>query len=38
MSLGYDGKRYILVAFDHRGSFTKRFAIQGDPSPGRNQT
>jgi myo-inositol catabolism protein IolC len=28
--LGYDGKLYIL-AFDHRGSFTKRFGIEGDP-------
>ena len=32
MSLGYDGKLYIL-AFDHRGSFTKRFGIEGDPTP-----
>ncbi len=32
MSLGYDGKLYIL-AFDHRGSFIKRFGIQGDPTP-----
>jgi len=32
MSLGYDGKLYIL-AFDHRGSFIKRFGIEGDPSP-----
>src|SRR5947209_9061340 len=32
MDLGYDGKLYIL-AFDHRGSFTKRFGIEGDPSP-----
>ncbi len=31
MSLGYDGKLYIL-AFDHRGSFTKRFGIEGDPT------
>jgi myo-inositol catabolism protein IolC len=31
MALGYDGKLYIL-AFDHRGSFTKRFGIEGDPS------
>ena len=31
MSLGYDGKLFIL-AFDHRGSFTKRFGIEGDPS------
>ena len=32
MSLGYDGKLYIL-AFDHRGSFIKRFGIEGDPTP-----
>jgi myo-inositol catabolism protein IolC len=32
MGLGYDGKLYIL-AFDHRGSFTKRFGIEGDPPP-----
>ena len=33
MSLGYDGKLYIL-AFDHRGSFQKKmFGIQGDPTP-----
>jgi len=32
MGLGYDGKLYIL-AFDHRGSFTKRFGIEGDPAP-----
>lgn len=32
MSLGYDGKLYIL-AFDHRGSFTKRFGIEGEPTP-----
>jgi len=31
MGLGYDGKLYIL-AFDHRGSFTKRFGIEGDPA------
>ena len=30
MALGYDGKLYIL-AFDHRGSFTKRFGIE-DPA------
>ncbi len=30
-TLGYDGKLYIL-AFDHRGSFTKRFGIEGDPT------
>jgi myo-inositol catabolism protein IolC len=32
MGLGYDGHLYIL-AFDHRGSFTKRFGIEGEPSP-----
>ncbi len=32
MGLGYDGKLYIL-AFDHRGSFTKRFGVEGDPTP-----
>lgn len=32
MGLGYDGKLYIL-AFDHRGSFVKRFEIEGDPTP-----
>lgn len=31
MNLGYDDKLYIL-AFDHRGSFTKRFGIEGDPT------
>jgi myo-inositol catabolism protein IolC len=32
MTLGYDGKLYIL-AFDHRGSFQKKmFGITGDPS------
>src|SRR5215210_8859218 len=32
MSLGYDGKLYIL-AFDHRGSFQKKwFAIEGEPT------
>jgi 5-dehydro-2-deoxygluconokinase len=31
MDLGYDGKLYIL-AFDHRGSFQKRFfGIEGEP-------
>jgi hypothetical protein len=34
MDLGYDGKLYIL-AFDHRGSFTKRFGIEADPRPRR---
>jgi myo-inositol catabolism protein IolC len=32
MELGYDGKLYIL-AFDHRGSFIKRFGIEGDLTP-----
>src|ERR1700739_4816835 len=33
MTLGYDGKLYIL-AFDHRGSFQKKmFGIAGDPTP-----
>ena len=32
MGLGYDGKLFIL-AFDHRGSFVKRFDIEGDPTP-----
>jgi len=33
MSLGYDGKLFIL-AFDHRGSFQKKwFGLEGDPSP-----
>jgi myo-inositol catabolism protein IolC len=32
MSLGYDGKLYIL-AFDHRGSFQKKwFGLTGDPT------
>ena len=33
MTLGYDRQLYIL-AFDHRGSFTKRFGIEGEPAPG----
>jgi 5-dehydro-2-deoxygluconokinase len=38
MTLGYDGKLYIL-AFDHRGSFQKKmFGIQGDPTPEETQT
>ncbi|HEY2657363.1 MAG TPA: DUF2090 domain-containing protein [Solirubrobacteraceae bacterium] len=38
MSLGYDGKLYIL-AFDHRGSFQKNmFGIQGDPTPEDTET
>jgi myo-inositol catabolism protein IolC len=33
MTLGYNGKLYIL-AFDHRGSFQKKmFGIEGDPTP-----
>jgi 5-dehydro-2-deoxygluconokinase len=32
MDLGYDGQLYIL-AFDHRGSFIKRFGVEGDPTP-----
>lgn len=33
MTLGYDGRLYIL-AFDHRGSFQKKlFGITGDPTP-----
>jgi myo-inositol catabolism protein IolC len=32
MNLGYDGRLYIL-AFDHRGSFQKKwFGIEGDPT------
>ena len=38
MSLGYDGKLYIL-AFDHRGSFQKKmFGIEGDPTPEQTET
>jgi myo-inositol catabolism protein IolC len=38
MTLGYDGKLYIL-AFDHRGSFQKKmFGIDGDPSPEQTDT
>ncbi len=33
MTLGYDGKLYIL-AFDHRGSFQKKFlGLEGEPTP-----
>jgi myo-inositol catabolism protein IolC len=33
MGLGYDGRLFIL-AFDHRGSFQKKwFGLEGDPSP-----
>ncbi len=31
MDVGYGGRLYIL-AFDHRGSFTKRFGVRGDPT------
>jgi myo-inositol catabolism protein IolC len=32
MTLGYDGKLYVL-AFDHRGSFQKKFfGVQGEPN------
>lgn len=31
MDLGYSGELYIL-AFDHRGSFAKRFTLEGDPT------
>ncbi len=38
MTLGYDGKLYIL-AFDHRGSFQKKmFGIEGDPTPDETAT
>ena len=37
MGLGYNGKLYIL-AFDHRGSFTKRFGIEGDPTQEQTET
>src|SRR5215208_150051 len=38
MTLGYDGKLYIL-AFDHRGSFQKKmFGIDGEPTPEQTQT
>ena len=36
MDLGYSGELYIL-AFDHRGSFTKRFGVEGDPTAEDNQ-
>lgn len=36
MDLGYSGELYIL-AFDHRGSFTKRFGVDGDPTAEDNQ-
>ena len=31
MDLGFSGELYIL-AFDHRGSFTKRFGVEGEPT------
>jgi myo-inositol catabolism protein IolC len=31
VALGHDGNLYVL-AFDHRGSFMKRFGIEGDPT------
>ena len=38
MTLGYDGKLYIL-AFDHRGSFQRKmFGIEGDPDPEQTKT
>src|ERR687896_544164 len=38
MTLGYDGRLYIL-AFDHRGSFQKKmFGIEGDPSAEQTAT
>lgn len=36
MDLGYSGELYIL-AFDHRGSFTKRFGVEGDPTAEHNR-
>lgn len=37
MNLGYDGRLFIL-AFDHRGSFQKKwFGIEGDPSEEETQ-
>jgi 5-dehydro-2-deoxygluconokinase len=36
MDLGYDTDLYIL-AFDHRGSFTKRFGLAGDPTAEDNR-
>jgi myo-inositol catabolism protein IolC len=38
MTLGYDGKLYIL-AFDHRGSFQKKmFGIEAEPTPEQTET
>jgi 5-dehydro-2-deoxygluconokinase len=36
MDLGYSGELYIL-AFDHRGSSTKRSGVEGDPTAEDNQ-
>jgi 5-dehydro-2-deoxygluconokinase len=36
MDLGYDNNLYIL-AFDHRGSFIKRFGVEGQPKPEETQ-
>jgi 5-dehydro-2-deoxygluconokinase len=36
MDLGYSASLYIL-AFDHRGSFTKRFGVEGDATAEDNQ-
>jgi myo-inositol catabolism protein IolC len=37
MALGYEGQLYIL-AFDHRGSFQKKFfGVAGDPTPEETQ-
>lgn len=36
MELGYSGELYIL-AFDHRGSFTKRFGVEGNPTAEDNR-
>jgi myo-inositol catabolism protein IolC len=39
MSLGYDGGKLFILAFDHRGSFQKKmFGIEGDPSDEQTQT
>ena len=37
MSLGYDADLFIL-AFDHRGSFRKRFGIEGSPTDEQMET
>jgi 5-dehydro-2-deoxygluconokinase len=37
LGLGYDGDLFIL-AFDHRGSFVKKFfGVEGDPSAEETQ-